>query len=101
MKKLPQLLAGLDAIIYGHGISFIDSSYAASLKRECVISVLPDNLDFNHMSGINLEELAKRKIPVVAINPEDQTLALSKHIAHLAAKRCYESGVSLFRIANI
>lgn len=96
-KETPLILSSLDIVLYGKGISYIDSSFLSPLKKDCVISILPENMDFNQTNGINTEDCTKKKIPVVSVNPEDPNLSLYKHLAHVAIKRCYENRIDLFK----
>ena len=95
--ETPQILAGLDIVIKGDGISHIDKKFVSGLKENCVISLLPHNFDFHNINGINLEDCADEKIPVVAVNPNDQSLMLFRYFAHLIIKRCYEANLDVFR----
>lgn len=96
-KETPQILSALDIILLGRGISFIDGAYTASLKKEAVISILPENLDFLKPDNINIEECTSKKIPIVCVEPADPNLSLYKHLAGIVTKRCRDNGVDLLR----
>jgi len=96
-KENPQTLSDLDIVVAGEGGSYIDNTFISSLKKECVISILPRNLDFTQANGINLEECSKKKISVAALDPNDQNLSLYKHIAQLIVKRCSENNIDVLR----
>lgn len=96
-KETPQLLSSLDIVMCAEGISYIDTSFISALKKECVISILPQNLDFNQTNNINQEECSKRKIPIVSVDPNDEELALYKRLAHLLVKKCSENDIDIFK----
>ena len=96
-KETPQILSGLDIIIKGEGISYIDAGFISALKKDCVISVLPENLDFRNIKDISLEDCARREIPVVAVDPGDKNLMLYKYFSHLIIKKCYEADINVFK----
>lgn len=96
-RETPQVLSGLDIVLCGTGISYVDTTFASSLKKECVISMLPSNLDFNIHSGVNLEECSKRKIPVISVSPEDENLLLYRRLAHAVTKRCCENQIDILK----
>lgn len=93
----PQVLSQVDCIIAGEDTPYIDAGVVSVLKKDCVITVLPQNLDFKETKGINLTDCAKRKIPVAMVNPSDHNLMLYKYFAHVISKRCYLAGLDIFR----
>jgi hypothetical protein len=95
-KENPQILSNLDIVIKGEGISYIDSEFISKLNKDCIISVFPKNFDFTHIEGIDLEECAKKKIPVITVDPDDKNLMLNKYLAHLAIKRCFQANLDIF-----
>ena len=96
-RETPQILSNLDIILYGGEIPCIDGILISALKKECVISILPSNLDFNQTIGINLEECTRKKISVISVNPADKNLSLYRHLANLVTTRCCERGIDVFR----
>ena len=94
-KENPQILSSLDIVIKGEGISYIDSEFISKLNENCVISVFPRNFDFTNIEGIDLDECTKKKIPVIAVDPDDKTLMLNKYFAHLAIKRCFQADMNI------
>ncbi|EKE02371.1 MAG: hypothetical protein ACD_20C00395G0001 [uncultured bacterium] len=96
-KESPQTLSGLDIVLVGEGVSYIDSKFVSALKKECIISILPQNLDFNQASGVNIEECVKKKIPVVAVDPNDHNLQLYRQLAHMVVKRCCENNIDILK----
>ena len=96
-EETPQLLSSLDVVIKGGNISDIDFAFVSDLKENSVISILPDKLDFYNIDGIDLEACANKKIPVVAVNPNDPNLMLNRYFTHIILKRCYDAGIELFR----
>ena len=96
-KETPQLLSSLDIVIKGGAIAPIDKAFISDLKENCVISILPDNLDFYNYEGIDLKACTERKIPVISVNPNDPNLMLNKYFAHSILKRCYDAGIEIFR----
>ena len=96
-KETPHILQGLDIIVKGDTSPIIDDTVAASLKKQCIISLFPKNLDFSKANGINLEACAKNKIPVLSLDPADQSLQLFKHIASLVMKKLNECDIDIFK----
>lgn len=96
-KETYPILSSLDIIIKGGEVSQIDSKYLAALKKDCVISIYPENFDFYNVQGINLEECTKKKIPVISVNPCDSNLMLFKYLSQVVIKRFNEINLDLFR----
>ncbi|MDD3014590.1 MAG: hypothetical protein PHC34_12885 [Candidatus Gastranaerophilales bacterium] len=94
-KENPQILSGLDIVIKGEGVSYIDSDFISKLNENCVISVFPKNFDFINIEGIDLEGCAKKKIPVITVDPDDKNLMLNKYFAHLTVKRCFQANMDI------
>jgi hypothetical protein len=94
-RENPQILSELDILLYGEGIPFIDGVFASNLNKDCIISMLPKNLDFNNTLGINAEECSRRNIKIIGVEPDNKNLSLYKHLAHVVTKRCSEAGVDV------
>ena len=96
-SESPHVLVNTDILVKSEGMPYIDFKFISALKRTSIISVLPHDLDFLHIKDINFEDCSKKGIPVIAVNPSDENLALYKHFANIILKRCYQAGLSVFK----
>jgi len=94
-KENPQILSKLDIVIKGDGVSYIDSEFISQLNENCIISMFPKNFDFTNIEGVDLKGCAQRKIPVIAVDPDDKNLMLNKYFAHLVIKRCFQADLNI------
>jgi len=96
-ESKPILLAGMDIVVKGGEIENIDSLFVHQLSKKSVITLLPDNLDFENTENIDLEACRKKMIPVAGIDIVDKKLNLYKYFANIILKRCYEAGLDVFK----
>lgn len=98
IKKLDaKIVSQFDCMVLSAASPFIDNETVSHLKSSCILTLIPENLDFNSTKGIDLEACAKKKITVAMLNPSDHCLMLYKYIANILTKRCYEAGLDVFR----
>ena len=93
----PELLSGIDIVVKGGEIDKIDSAFINQLNKKSVITLLPENLDFNDTENIDLEAFNKETASIIGINPEDKFLNLYKYFSHIILKRCYEVGLDVYK----
>ncbi len=96
-KLQPHVLSQIDVLIKGNKIKYLDEQIISSLKESCVIAVFPEFVDFNYINGISLEDCSKYKIPVIALNEQDDNLMTDKYFANIITKRCYEAGLDIYK----
>ncbi len=96
-RESPHVLSNTDILIKNEGMPYIDAKITAALKRNSVISVFPNDLDFLHIKDINLEDCSKNGISVISVDPSDNNLSLYKYFANIVLKRCYKSGLNVFK----
>lgn len=92
-----EILSEADILIKGGNLYRINDDLISSLKKGCVISVLPERMDFEQVNDIDPESCNINKIPVVVVKSDDETLSLHKYLAHYIVKELYQSGVDIFR----
>jgi len=92
-----EVLSEINTVVKGGEIDKIDSAFINQLNKKAVITLFPENLDFNNTENIDLEACNKAKIPVIGIDPEDKNLNLYKYFSHIILKRCYEAGLAVYK----
>lgn len=92
-----ELLSEINIVVKGGEIDKIDSTFINQLNKKGVITLFPENLDFNDTENIDLEACNKETASVVAIDPEDKNLNLYKYFSHIILKRCYETGLDVYK----
>jgi hypothetical protein len=92
-----ELLSGINIVVKGGEIDKIDSAFINQLNKKSVITLFPENLDFNDAENIDLEACSKARISVAGIDPEDKNLNLYKYFSHIILKRCYEAGLDVYK----
>ena len=96
-EESPKILSNIDIVLKGDGISHIGTEFVSALNKNSVISILPDNLDFYNIDGIDLNSCTEHELPVIRVNPDDPNLVLTRYFAHIILKKCYDAGIELFK----
>ena len=92
-----EVLFGSNIVVKGGEIDKIDGAFINQLNKKRVITLFPENLDFNNTENIDLEACNKERASVVGIDPDDKNLNLYKYFSHIILKRCYEAGIDVYK----
>lgn len=93
----PEILSQINIVVKGGEIDKIDSVFINNLNKKAVISLFPENLDFNNTENIEMEAFNKETASVIGIDPDDKNLNLYKYFSHVLLKRCYETGLDVYK----
>lgn len=90
-----EVLNSVNIVVKNSKMPLKDDKLGSMVKKDAVVAMLPDDLDFTNARGINLQACQEKNINIIGLNPEDEGLSLYKHFGQQIIKRCHKLGLDV------
>ncbi len=91
------VLSGLNIILKNSEIPIKEEKMKFFSKKDSVISMFPENLDFLNTKTIDMDAADKNHLSIIGLDPQDSQLGLYRHFSHIIIKRCHSLGIDVFK----